>query len=94
MKKPITFSEFLNQVGRKRFQDAIDVSTQLVTRALNDELMPAHWFLKVRDWCVSNQIDVPEHLFRWEPKSRNKQNANSEACFQGTDQNKNHEARG
>lgn len=77
MKSLITFKEFLEQVGRSRFEKAINAPTQSVSRALGDGLMPAHWFRDVRDWCVANQIDVPEHLFRWDPKPRSKQNVNS-----------------
>lgn len=82
MEKKITLEQFLDRVGRQRFQDEIGKSTQLVTRAKEDGMMPAHWFLDVRNWCVRNQLDVPEHLFRWSVKSRGKQNANDAAEFQ------------
>ena len=74
MVKKITFDNFLKSVGRQRFQDDLGKSTQLVTRAKTDGKMPAHWFRDVRDWCVRNQVDVPEHLFRWDVS---KQNANA-----------------
>ena len=73
MVQQMTFDSFLDLVGRQRFQDDLGKSTQLVTRAKSDGIMPAHWFRDVRNWCVRNQIDVPEHLFRWDI---NKQNAN------------------
>lgn len=77
-----TLPDFLAIVGRQRFQDEIGKSTQLMTRAIDDGMMPAHWFRDVRDWCVRNQIDVPEHLFRWEVKPRGKQNANAQSDIQ------------
>ena len=82
MKNQIPFDAFLESVGRRRFEEAIGVSTQVVTRAIKENVMPAHWFLDVRDWCVANKFDVPEHLFRWEPKSRSKQNVNSHPDIQ------------
>lgn len=55
---------FLHSVGRPRFRDAIGVSDQLMTRAVDEGLMPASWYFDVRDWCVANKIDVPDHLFK------------------------------
>lgn len=60
----MNIEQFLQSVGRPRFRDAIGVSDQLITRAVDEGLMPASWYFEVRDWCVANKIDVPDHLFK------------------------------
>lgn len=63
-----TVRSFLNEVGRDKFQLELGHSTQVVTRALADNLMPAHWFVEVRDWAAKRGIDAPEYLFRFNRK--------------------------
>jgi hypothetical protein len=81
-----TVEQFLKRVGRQRFQEENGRSVQLLTRAVTENVMPASWYLGVRDWCVRNKFDVPDHLFRWSHgKSSNghsKQNVNSDADLQ------------
>lgn len=88
---PITLDEFLEKAGRQRFRKAIGRSEQLMTRAVRDGLMPSGWFIDVRNWCVTNKIDVPEHLFRWAKGSKcvshSKQNVYQSDQFQGETSN-------
>ncbi|MGB1214937.1 MAG: hypothetical protein ACPG4X_16335 [Pikeienuella sp.] len=81
MKHQKSLEEFLDLVGRQRLQNGIGRSTQLMTRAVAEGLMPSSWYRDVRDWCVVNQFDVPDHLFKWSDGSgvaaHNKQNAYS-----------------
>lgn len=77
MTKSPDITTWLKQVDRVRFRDALSLSDQLITRAISDGAMPAAWYFDVRDWCVANKIDVPEHLFkRRKVVGRTKQNAN------------------
>jgi hypothetical protein len=81
-----TVKDFIARVGRKDFEKALGHKTQVVTRAIADGVMPAHWFFACRDWCSENGIEVPEYLFRQShtPKpGRIKQNANPVKGFQG-----------
>lgn len=84
VRKEHTLDSFLEAVGRKRFEDENGIITQSVTRALRDGKMPSHWFKQVRDWCVRNNLDVPEHLFKWSHLNSKdiKQNVNGEAGLQ------------
>ena len=56
---------FIDDVGRGPFEQAVGVKTQLVTRALSDNLFPSGWFITIRDWCEDIGKPVPENLFRW-----------------------------
>ena len=80
MNNPITMKEWLSLVGRQRFETETGRSAQLVSRAVSEGLMPPGWYKTTRDWCVRNNFDVPDHLFKWtEPKGGSlptKQNAN------------------
>lgn len=64
-----TVASFLDVVDREKFQNELGYSTQVVTRAKADNIMPAHWFVPVRDWCADRGVDAPEHLFKWSRKS-------------------------
>ena len=83
----ITLEGFLEQVGRSRFRKGIGRSEQLMVRASAQGKMPAGWYRDVRDWCVANRVDVPEHLFKWGRASvrggHSKQNVYSDAADQG-----------
>ena len=65
-----TVEEFLERVGRPVFQHETGYSTQLVQRAKDTGLFPAHWFWKVRSFCADRDVSVPEHLFRGHPEAR------------------------
>lgn len=69
-----TVGQFIQFVGRKRFEAELGVKTQVVTRAIRDDLMPARWFLSVRGLCNELGVMTPEHLFRWQHGHCNKQN--------------------
>lgn len=78
--KQMNMKEFLDAVGRKKFQDETGHSMQVVSRAVKNGLMPAHWFYGVREFCRANDFVAPEHLFQWShpspPNKLTKQNAN------------------
>ncbi|WP_083601335.1 hypothetical protein [Wenxinia saemankumensis] len=60
----ITVQSFLQDVGRKEFETELGVTTQVVSRAVKSNIMPAHWFFAVREFCSARSRTVPEHLFR------------------------------
>jgi len=63
-KSPQTVSEFLDCVGRMKFQQAVQVGTQNVTRAKSAGVFPDGWFWRTRNFCKSIGVATPEHLFR------------------------------
>lgn len=68
---------FLKEVGRDSFQSELGKSPQVVTRAIKDNLMPAHWYIEVRDWAEAKGVSAPEYLFRFDRKpADSKQNGN------------------
>jgi len=88
IKKFETVREFVEFLDRKRFQDTLGHSAQVVTRAIRDNQMPAHWFIGVRGLCNEIGVMTPEHLFKWthpEPSNKHfsKQNANYAGEVQG-----------
>lgn len=73
-----TVSDFIESVGRARFESALGHPTQVVSRAIKENVMPAHWYFECRDWCREINVEVPEHLFRRSrrsPGERHQQNA-------------------
>lgn len=90
-----TVRDFIEAVGRSNFQDSLGHSTQVITRAIADDTMPAHWYVPVRDWCAEIGIVAPEHLFKWsrKPPAVPTQFANGESQFQGAETEKVNEAR-
>ena len=64
-----TVTEFLDEVGRIGFQNAIHVGTQSVTRAKTEGFFPDGWYWKTRNYCDEIGVRTPEHLFRnYEPR--------------------------
>ncbi len=78
-----TVEQFISYVGRRRFQTNLELSTQLVSRAIKTGLMPSSWFIDVRGLCNDMGILTPDHLFRWKDKRHVKQNANGVGQIQG-----------
>jgi hypothetical protein len=60
-----TVATFIETIGRDAFLKATGHSQQVVSRAIAENVMPAGWYLNVRDLCQERQVAVPEHLFRW-----------------------------
>lgn len=81
----ISVREFIASVGREEFQADLGHTTQVVTRAIADGKMPAHWYVEVRDWAKARGHSAPEYLFKWSRKSPDPstQNANSGPRVQG-----------
>ena len=80
MTKPLSFhtvEEFIAHVGRDNFQFMLGYSTQLVTRAIKTNVMPARWFLRVGKLCNVLKIEMPEHLFNMDFSCLNTQYANN-----------------
>ena len=82
---PPTVAELVEQIGRKAFEEQVGVKTQLVTRAIADEAMPTRWYVAVRACCEAKGLPTPEHLFKWHLNHSIKQNDNSDATFQGSE---------
>lgn len=59
-----TVHDFIKGVGRDRFEKELGHTTQVVSRAITADVMPAHWYFDCRDWCREIGEEVPEHLFR------------------------------
>ena len=66
-------ASFLDKVGRVEFQAGIDMSTQLMNRALNDGGIPAHRYKAAKEWCEANGFDCPMEIFKWQHGSRKSQ---------------------
>lgn len=79
----MTVRGFFGEINRRAFEDDLGYLTQVVTRAIANGHMPAHWYVPVRDWCAANGHDCPEYLFKWSRKSPTKQNANEAPEIQG-----------
>ena len=59
-----TVSDFIDRITRARFEGALHHKTQVVTRAISDNRMPAHWFFERSDLCAEVGAAVPERLLR------------------------------
>lgn len=57
--------DFLELVGRDEITSRFGFRPQDVSRAVKDGLFPSGWYPFIRDLCVENEIDTPDHLFRW-----------------------------
>ena len=80
---------FIKLVGRSRFEEALGLPTQVITRAIKANVMPAHWYFGARDLGDSLDVEVPEHLFRQthkRPRPSNKQSANQPVDRRGVRQ--------
>lgn len=62
---PQTIKDLIEIADRQTFEKEVAVKTQLVTRALADNIMPTRWYIAVRDYCAARGFDVPDHLFKW-----------------------------
>lgn len=81
---PKTIEDLIGLDGRQTFEKEIGVKTQLVTRALAEEVMPPRWYLAVRKFCEARGVGVPDHLFKMHGVVHSvKQNANASEGFQG-----------
>ena len=69
-KTPQTVSDFLDLVGRLKFQQATRAGTQSVTRAKFDGVFPDGWYWRTRNFCDDIGMEIPEHLFRSYEKPR------------------------
>lgn len=62
---PQTIKDLIEVADRPTFEKEVGVKTQLVTRALSEDVMPPRWYIAVRNYCVSRGFAVPDHLFKW-----------------------------
>lgn len=60
-----TVSEFIETLGRQGFAEKTGFAQQSISRAISENLMPARWYLAVREICIARGIAVPDQLFRW-----------------------------
>lgn len=79
-----TVREWLEHVGRPKYQRYMGKSAQLLNRAAREDvnLFPASWYMQSCDFGRDNGVPVPPHLFRWERKAPGKQNEYSDATVQ------------
>lgn len=70
----ICIREFLDGVGRDKIISRFGFRAQDVSRAARDGMFPSGWFPYIREICVEQNVDVPDHLFRWSrvPKKNQK----------------------
>lgn len=59
-----TVKALVKTIGRDRFQSALGHKPQVVSRAMAEGVMPAHWYWGVRDLCNAVGVVTPEHLFK------------------------------
>lgn len=76
-----TVEQFVAEVTRPVMRGALGVSTQVISRAVAENRMPASWYLALREVCLRLGRDVPDHLFHMKPLTT--QNANEVSGFQG-----------
>jgi phenylpyruvate tautomerase PptA (4-oxalocrotonate tautomerase family) len=77
--------ELIEHVGRDAFTKDLGHTPQVVSRAIIEDVMPAHWYVGVRDLCAGRGFTVPESLFKWGRKSPlPTQNAKSETVFEAS----------
>lgn len=77
-----TVQEFIAHVGRDEFKRSLGYSPQLISRAVSENVMPARWFLRVRDLCSAFGVPTPEHLFKMDRRCLNTQYANDTTSAQ------------
>lgn len=65
----MTVPELFAKLGRDRIRREANHGHQVLTRAVADNLMPAHWYFDIRRMCEEDGIPCPEHLFRRRAKS-------------------------
>ena len=59
-----TVADLFTALGRDRIRNELGHGQQVLSRAVSDNVMPAHWFFGLRDLCDRQGIACPEHLFR------------------------------
>ena len=64
-----TVTELFAAIGRERIRKEAGYGQQVLSRAVTDNLMPAHWYFDIRRMCEEDGIPCPEHLFRRRAKS-------------------------
>lgn len=65
-----TVSDMIDTIGRGTFADRTGHGQQVISRAIRENVMPAAWYVDVRDLCAEMGVEVPEHLFRWSCKRK------------------------
>lgn len=59
-----TVTELFATLGRDRIRRECGHGHQVLTRAVAENVMPAHWYFDIRHLCAESGIECPEHLFR------------------------------
>lgn len=59
-----TVSELFSALGRANIRQRAGHGHQVLSRAANDNLMPAHWYFDIKRLCDERGIPCPDHLFR------------------------------
>lgn len=87
MEKHAELEQFLELVGRVPFQKGIEMSTQLMTRALNGGGIPARKYKLAQEWCRANNHELPLGIFKWDHASEkpNSGKQNAYACCEHQD---------
>lgn len=67
-----TVAEFIEAVGRSTFETDLGHSSQVVSRAIVGNVMPAHWYMDIKDACSAWGVACPDHLFKWSRSSPKK----------------------
>lgn len=58
-------NDFIYLIGRSEFEQFVGISPQVVSRALKENAMPCHWYMRVKALCAEIGIECPDHLFKW-----------------------------
>ena len=74
-----TVSEIIAQIGRADVVRGVPAPESSVSRAIKDNLMPAHWYPSMRALGSTKGVSVPLELFRWSDKRRSPGSASMEA---------------
>lgn len=64
-----TVTELFAAIGRERIRKEAGYGQQVLSRAVTDNLMPAHWYFDIKRLCDEKGVECPEHLFRWRSKA-------------------------
>ena len=59
-----TVADLFTALGRDRIRKEAGHGHQVLTRALADNVMPAHWYFDIKRLCDERGLECPEHLFR------------------------------
>lgn len=74
-------SDIIAKIGRADIVREVPAPESSVSRAIKDNLMPAHWYPSVASLGDKKGIAVPMNLFRWSDKRRSPSGAASQRQY-------------